>query len=294
MNEVHDAFNELLDLFGGTHNREYTDRVRAVPIDGVPLGAKPGERRRPRSSFYSQSYLEALATARVLVQLGLDREVVNVIRRDPPMPDVEVRFRDHPPVYIEHTNVAEFDGLSFARHREELNLALEDCRAENETFRKMWVRGSLTIKMADPGVGLRPEIAQTADEIVRFSSGLDQHVSLLKPSAALWPALAAYRVNAFYYPDQHPNSMVCQEDAMAIELRPSWVGCRIADAVACKRKKKYDASAKPVWLLVTVDAEYLLPDVFPALVKDGVKATEIAPFARVVVWASGCEIALFE
>jgi hypothetical protein len=294
MGDVHKAFADVIDRFGGSHNREYEERVQAVPIDGSPLGSKPAERRHPRSAFYSQSYFEALAAARVLVQLGLDREVADVVRREPPMPDVEVLFRERPPVYIEHTNVAEFDGLSFARHREELNLALEDRRVTDPGFREVWERGNLAIRMTDPGVGARPDVKDTVAEIARFASGFDGDVRLLKPSAALWPAMAAYRVNAFYHVGQHPSQMVCQEDAMSIAVEPPWVARRLADAVATKRTKIYDPAARPIWLLITVEAEHLLPDVLPGLAADGLATVDVAPFDRVIVWAAGCEIAMFQ
>ncbi len=134
-----------------------------------------------------------------------------------------MRFRERPAVYIEQTNIAEFSGLSFARHREELNLALEDRRATDVAFREVWERGNLTMRMTDLGVIARPNVAETVEEIARFTSGFDRDVSLLRPSAALWPVMAAYRVSAFYRVGQHPNRLVCQEDAMSIAFQPPWV-----------------------------------------------------------------------
>jgi hypothetical protein len=81
---------------------------------------------------------------------------------------------------------------------------------------------------------------------------------------------------------------------MSIAVEPPWVARRLADAVATKRTKIYDPAARPIWLLITVEAEHLLPDVLPGLAADGLATVDVAPFDRVIVWAAGCEIAMFQ
>ena len=297
MGETQRAFSEIIDRYGGSHDRDFENRVNAVPIDGEPLGVKPAEKRRPRSIFYEQTYLEALSVARALVQLELDGDVANIVRREPPKPDIEVQFKSQPPIYIEHTMVQPYDGLSFARHREDLNLELEDRRDADVEFRNAWEIGILIVKMSDPGFGKRPPLQQTVEQIAHLASGFSEDVSLLRPDRSMYPELAAYQPTVFYRLSTGARSRtICQAAALAFDPSAVWSVPRMQAALAGKQQKamKYEPAARPLWLLITIDDEETLPGAIPHRAVDAFADTEIAPFSRLLIANPGDPLAVLE
>jgi hypothetical protein len=63
---------------------ERDDRVLAMHVGGVRLGDRLIELRAQASNFYATPENEALAVTRILVDLGLDHAVANIMHRDRP------------------------------------------------------------------------------------------------------------------------------------------------------------------------------------------------------------------
>lgn len=286
--ETDAAFEEVIALVGiGRFDAARQSRVRAIPIDGVAIGADRAALRGPETSFLAQSYLEPLAVAGMLVDLNL--AVPGVDLRCGDKPDVDVTYNDRPTIYVEQRMVTEYDGTPFARHLEQLNAALRECAANDARFAQLCNSGYLAVRLTDPGVDARPDRTQTVEEIVSFTAPLTEDVSLLRPEAATFPALFAFGANVFYRAGRTPNPSVCNEDALCIDPYPAWVAARLTLALNDKQGKAsgYDPSAKPLWLLLNLDGPHLYPRFVEQHVRAAFAGVTIKPFDRLVVCYPG-------
>ena len=122
MGEVQGAFAQIVKSTGGRYDEDRERRLLALKIDNIPVADIYADQRKPDSNFYGQGFVEGLSVARVLVPMDLDVTVENIVRRD--APDLRVDFSDRPPVFIEHSTVTPYDGLTFDRHLDDLNIAV--------------------------------------------------------------------------------------------------------------------------------------------------------------------------
>ena len=286
--ELQARFEEVIAHVGGSYDNTLARRVLAVPIDGMTLGDRCNEIRKPRSSFYSQTFFEAMAVVQMLVGLDMDESAMNVERRD--RPDIRVVFADRPALYVEHTNVAPYDGMPFARHLEEINHAVTERKQKDSAFRQLCGGGNLEIRLSDPGVGKRSEPDQVAGEIANLVEAIADDVELLKPNPETQPTLARYQANVFYRMGRVSNPTPCQRDGGWLDPGRAWIGERLRTALCKKREKarQFDPSLRPLWLLITLDAEReLFPPFVSELVHEAMDGLKIAPYDRVAVSYSG-------
>ena len=81
------------------------DKLNDITVDGVRIGDRLAEMRKPGTTFYGQTYIEARSAAMLMVNLCVEQLVLDVRRLDPPAPDIEVRFRDGTSIFVEQTMV---------------------------------------------------------------------------------------------------------------------------------------------------------------------------------------------
>jgi len=280
-------FERAIARVGGHFDSEREARFRAIHIDGTPIGVERAPLRGSQTSAYAQGYLETRSVARLMLDLDLDLIVTDVQGSD--KPDVTVIFADRSPVYVEQTNVMEYDGTPFGRHLEQINVELETRREGDEAFRKVWERGMLTVRMTDPGVAARPARSLIVNEIAALSLTLDGDIKLLRPSAGAFPALRAYNACIFYSVGLMPNPNVCNVDGGWVDPHPEWVATRLRGALAAKRDRAsgYKPDARPLWLLLNLDGPQLIPSFVPELVRAALDNETLAPFDRVLVSYAG-------
>jgi hypothetical protein len=281
------SFESVIARVGGRFDSDREARLRAIPVDGTPIGDGFAALRGPATSYYAQGYLETRSVARLMLELDLDHFVTDVRGSD--KPDVTVIFSDRPTVYVEQTNVSEYDGTPFDRHLEEINHALDDLRKADETFRGVWERGMLTVRLTDPGVALRPDRTRIAKEIATFAIRLDGDTSLRCRALAEFPALNTYNAFVVYRTGQRPNPTICNVDGGFVDPQPAWVATRLQAALAEKRERAvgYDPNAKPLWLLLNLVGPHLLPRFVPPLVHSALVDERLTPFDRVLVMYPG-------
>lgn len=289
MGEAHEIFSRLL----GKESDPYYQRVLALTIDGVTIAQTRADQRKPGSNFYGQGFFEALAVARVFVGLNLDYEVADIQRSD--KPDVRVGFCDGSAIYVEHTSVVEHDGMTFGRYLDDVNAELRDLIDGDERARTIVEAGYAEIKLTDPGFKSRPPVSALAKDVLSLLPTLSCKMTLVRPRAALYPVLGAFQPLIFYRPGSVANYTICSEGATWVDPTPEWVGRRLVAALEAKIRKaaEYPADARPLWLLITLDAESLFPPFVSDLVIPALKGRPIAPFDRVIVWSSGCQPFVF-
>lgn len=168
--EVQELFDQLISSVGTPHYNARSQRVLNLPIDGVPLRDRRNEMRKRGTNFFSQAFVEALAVAQMLVGLDIDHTVEDIVRRE--RPDTAVIFSDRPMHYIEHTNVAAYEGMPFARHLEEINECLLRVPRHDEAYARFSVDGHFAVRLTDPGVDRRAQPEAIATEIAEFPAAL--------------------------------------------------------------------------------------------------------------------------
>lgn len=288
--EINRMFNDAIGGLGMRMARPGREEmIDAVFVDGAPFGDRPRELRKPGSAFYATSYVEARATAAMLVDLGLDGEVQNVVRRD--SPDVDVCFRDSSHLYVEQAMVMDEDAHRFSVAIDDANILAEELSATDPIAKAVFSSGLLTIRVDDElsTERVRAPLSSVvlANEIIGVSSTLTGRVDLLEPDAARFPLLDALNARIFYHPSDNmrtgrPIMLPAFHGDRAI-LRGRLIQ-RVEDKV--RKSSAYDPSLAPLWLLLTVDKHFDAGVHFSNAYEAAVRTVEWGSFDRVVVQCS--------
>jgi hypothetical protein len=119
-----------------------------IPIDGVRSGDRQRELRKPGTSYYGQTFVEARSAAGLMVDLGLASLVLDVRRRDPPLPDVEVCLRDGSSIFIEQTMVMDPAAHRLSTIIEETNISVNRAAATDASLANVLNSGLFDIRLA--------------------------------------------------------------------------------------------------------------------------------------------------
>lgn len=292
--DVEDLFERLIRSVGGSYDNSNMKRLRRLSIDGVRLEEHFAERRNPRSDYYDATFVEARETLMMLVDLNLDTEGANVIRRD--RPDIEVIFSESAPkVYVEHRSVAE-PFMPFERHLDEIRIALEDLASTDRALNAFLDAGALSVRLGDPGPNERRHSKTLAAETGALCAEISGRVDLLVPQRDRFPLLTRYCARVFYHPGEPRVSPVFQRAGGAFDPAPSWIATQLLGALTAKTEDAagYDKMCRPLWLLLTLGAGTpLIPGFVRPLVVAALEGEEIAPYDRLVVRMSGMEPVTF-
>jgi hypothetical protein len=294
MSEVQGMFVQIDGANGRKYNVENERRLMALKIDHEPIGDRQAERRKPDSIFYAQEFVEGMSVARILVLMDLDATAVNIHRRD--APDVRVDFSDREPIFFEHSSVTAYDGMQFARHLDEINVAVRARLAADSTARSTSEAGWASVQLTDPGVGRRAKAAEIAAELTAFITPLSGSVDGHRADGNAFPLLARYHAIGSYRPGPSSNPLICGPDAAWIDPTHPWLAGRIRNALSKKAEDAcgYSPADRPLWLLLTFEVDRLLPRFVPDLVSAALAGVDVAPFDGVVVWHVGCAPMVFE
>jgi hypothetical protein len=172
-----------------------TDRRLAVLVDGVALGDRQNEMRRPGTAFYEQTFSEANAVAHLATKLGLDREgTVDVLRRLTPMPDAELTVNGTTVAFVEQTMVMDQQAHLLTLNVEALNTLIMS--AEDPALRAHLERGMLVVRLNEIQVdyyatGLPVEVL--VEEVVRFAQSRQEDTPPMKIDRSAFPVLGSMR-----------------------------------------------------------------------------------------------------
>ena len=175
------------------------DKLNDITVDGVRIGDRLAEMRKPGTTFYGQTYIEARSAAMLMVNLGLEQLVLDVRRLEPPAPDIEVRFRDGTSIFVEQTMVMD-DG---ARR---LSMAVDDVNAAvmataDSAVRTALDAGLLTIRLdrlTTAHLDLEIPAVDLAAEVCAIARTLVDDVSLMPADPAAHPLLHELAARIFY------------------------------------------------------------------------------------------------
>lgn len=194
-------------LFSGTigtlgmriANPARDEQIDGVRIDGVPLGARPAELRKPGSAFYATSFLEARCAAAMLVDLGLSAAVTDVVRGD--SPDIEVRLRDAGSLYIEHAMVMDEAATRLLLAIDDANILAYEAALQDEQLRSVFAGGVLTIRLKDlHDIEQLFRVDALANEIVSVSRATTGPIALRHLDADHFPILYSLGAAMLYRP----------------------------------------------------------------------------------------------
>jgi hypothetical protein len=186
------------------------ERRRAVLVDGVHLGKRQNELRKPGSSFYGQSFLEANSAAQLAVSLDLDiKGAVEIARLEPPMPDVRLSVGGVTVAYIEHTMVVDDGARKIEHDLDELNAQIKNC--EDAGVRSVLAAGTLTIRINSMPVtyyDTHLPIQRLVAEVSQFARSITAPIAV-KIDQELYPLLGEMEAWGGYKPrGDHPPEIV--------------------------------------------------------------------------------------
>jgi hypothetical protein len=235
------------------------EEVNDVPVDGVRLGDRLGEMRKPGTSFYGQSYVEARSAARLMAALGLAAIVQDVRRLEPPAPDVQVLFNDGGCVFIEQTMVMDDDARRATVAIEEVNATVNRVAETDSALRGALDAGLLTIRLR----GLTPQnhttipVNELAAEVAALARSIRQDLRLARADPITSPLLYGLDAMIFY--------RLGLRTAGAIQLpmdhaRIETFAPALRERLRAKSEKArhYKSECRPLWLLLDVDHNFAL------------------------------------
>ncbi|MGA2394277.1 MAG: hypothetical protein ABSH03_13140 [Candidatus Lustribacter sp.] len=254
--ESHATFKAAVAKLGqGVDSR--TDRHHTVLVDGVSLGERQKEMRKPDTSFYEKTFIEANAVAHLAVNLGLDREgVVDVRRRATPLPDTELTLDDATIAFIEQTMV-----MDQAAHR--LTLDVEALNAATRRCQDPLVLAAFKAGILNLRFGAIPVEYYTAglpidnlfEEIVALARSLDGDKMPLKPDKSEFPLLAGMSTFGSYRIGGETRNPVM---LLVDHGRPQLFRAALTEQIRKKKEKAagYPGVCRPLWLLLNVEMHF--------------------------------------
>jgi hypothetical protein len=277
------AFKRAVGLLGrGVDAR--TERRHAVLVDGVPLGDRQREMRKPETAFYEKTYVEANAVAHLAVNLGLDSAgQVNIRRLAEPMPDTELVVDCSTIAFVEQTMVMDQEAHRLTLDVESLNAAVR--RYDDQRVQDVLGGGILQIRFGVILLGYYVDglpIAGLLDEICALTRSVESEVSPFRPGATRFPLLAGMNTFVTYRRGKAStaNPVVSLTDHGRTQLfRQSF-----AEQIRKKRSKAagYPATCRPLWLLLDVDIHFGFHD-FSTIARAIVAEEQPSEYDRVIV-----------
>ncbi len=256
--EIREMFTSAVGAIGMRMTDVERDRrIDDVVIDGIPLGARKAELRKPGSAWYATSFVEARATAAMLVDLGLASEVQNIVRGD--APDITVLFRDGRKLFIEQAMVMDPAATRFSLAIDDANILADAATANDARLRAVFEGGMFVIRLdrlTDDDLDRTFTSQALAAEIVALSHTIDGDTPAHTVQAQQFPLLRALKAWVRYKP--------CNaQTARPIEL-PAFHGRRhMLERTLLERLQKkiqkaerYPATCTPLWLLLDVDLHF--------------------------------------
>lgn len=288
--EAQRVFDDFFASVGWHSDTEFQKQVLGVVVDGLPLAERPIEFAFPGSNFYAKEYLEALAVARLLVQVDMD-DGAQIIRRD--APDIEVRLRDGKVFYIEHRMMGEQHVISMPRYVELVNKKILDTRAQDPALEAAFTFNGWTFlcRFAFIPEDERSTVDSLAGEVIRLIRELSGTKRVLIVDDEAYPLLSRYRATVACRPT------TAKTVTMLLAGEASWVGPRaeigplLRHALEEKRRKaeKYEPACRPLWLLLSVaDDRNFGPILRQQVIQELIEA-ELRPYDKVVVTFPGME-----
>lgn len=265
------------------------ERERAIcslRMDGAALGSMPAELRKPGSVFYSTSYLEARAVAGMLVDLGIDGGVADIVRGD--APDIEVRCHGSPSLFVEQAMVVDQAATRVSVKIDDANIAADGMANGDPKLRSLFQSGLLDIRLDSLELLISEmsgpiKVSALADEVLSIARGIAGRVSLGKPNPNIAPVLSQLRAKVFYTPcnakTARPISMPAFHARLS-ELEPS---LRLTLAKKKEKARSYPPDCRPLWLLLDVDMHYDVGESLPDIARRVLDEITLEPYDRVII-----------
>jgi hypothetical protein len=233
-----------------------SDRLQEIRVDGQRLGDRLAEMRKPGSTYYAQSYVEAQSIGMLMVDLGLADRVRDIRRLEPPAPDVEVCLDDNSSIFVEQTMVMDDGARRISMLVDDVNAAVRT--SVDPDVRRGLDSGLLTIRLdrLSPA-DLELEIAtdDLTAEVSAIASALRNDVSLLRPDPATAPILAELDARIFYRTGLKTGSPI---QPPMDHGRPETVEPTLRVRLRKKMEKAghYSAICRPLWLALDIDYHF--------------------------------------
>jgi len=186
-------------------------QLHEIPIDGVRSGDRKSELRKPGTSYYAQTFIEARSAAGLMVDLGLAPLVLDVQRREPPFPDVEVCLRDGSSIFIEQTMVMDPDAHRLSTVIDKTNISVSRAAAADDTLRNILNGGLFTIRLdrlTEEHLALMLPVSALTAEVCTFGRQLKGEISLRRPEPTEYPLLAELGARIFYRPGIRTGTVI--------------------------------------------------------------------------------------
>lgn len=219
----------------------------------------------------------------MLVELGIQDGVVNVVRGD--SPDVTLRYADGRAIYVEHGMVLDEHAQQFSIRIEDVNAAVAELGKDGPEALGALSNGLLTIRLNEIDLDKRFEPTPVAREIVLLLEGLTERADLLRADPERLPLLASMDARIFYRPDLVGGGPI---DTPAFHARlgvlePSFRGVLVKKV---RKTARYPATCHPLWLLLTIDVHFDNPAYTEQVAREILATANFYPFDRVVVQIS--------
>ncbi len=233
-------------------------RMHDVQVDGVRIGERRSELRKPETSYYGQTFVEARSAAGLMVDLGLASIVADIRRREPPFPDVEVCLRDGNSIFIEQTMVMDPAAHRLSMAVEEINIRVNRTAEADIELGYIFNNGAFIIRLdrlTESHLALTLPIDALASEVCALARELGGPVFVQCPESARYPVLTTLDARFSYHPGSRTGAVIHppMDHGRLHVLAPT-----LRERLRSKFDKvgTYPASCRPLWLVLDVDHHF--------------------------------------
>lgn len=245
----------LLDALSRSTPAAEISRRRMLDIcyEGKPLGDHSLRMRSaaPGETYYAKEFGEAVSFAHLAVGADIDGQIVDVVSRLPPEPDLLVALVDGSEVYVEVAQVTEEHSARASSTMSAINKHIHNRDAADPAFAA--ARQGRHIDFRFPAIPTSRETKAVADEMVTVLYTTDfatvERRTLLRPSATITPVL--HRLGVSYYIGAGTSTALsAQLDANTFD--PDDAADDLDARLADKMSKSYEAG-RPIWLALALN-----------------------------------------
>lgn len=281
--ETHLRFKAVVEQLGmSVDSRD--EKLHNIKIDGVRIGDRVSEMRKPGTSFYGQSYVEARAAAMLMVDLGRDQRVADVRRLEPPAPDIEVVFGDGTSVFIEQTMVMDDLAHRLSLAVDAANAAVWRAASADPALAAALDAGLLEIRLdrlTPAHLDLELPVDELTAEICAIARDSTEDVLLRRADPMTDQLLHRLGARISYRRNLKTGSAI---QPPTDHGRPATLGPTLREQLRKKLRKAsgYTAHCRPLWLLINIDNHFGIAS-FERIIRATVESEKPTSFDRTVV-----------
>jgi hypothetical protein len=288
------AVTNVIERFVGASSAlvEWERNVEQVSFNGVRIGEQYSALRRPDQPMLAEAFHNGLMTADMLLSLGyVPSEIVDIVTRTPPAPDLELRFMDGRSAYAEFSRLCDEDHEKVDDLKCDIDAALKRTVTHDSALRDILSKSEphFAFRIAPHDV---PPQQLLLVELRRFiEAGPGERHPDSRPVGDLFPALTKLGTTCWWSKSSWNGANFVRFEHP--QLSTQNLVEKTIGRIDAKRGKRY--RERPLWLLMPIGESWrYASSAFFDAVCCGELQFDTSGFDDVIVGVTGRAISLMQ